>query len=188
MEDQKDALLKKFAPMARRIAGGFRLRVPVNVEFGDLTAAAMSGLWDAVRSHPEGGPGFGHYAAMRIRGAIVDELRAQDWLPRRHRTNVKEGRSSPMHVVLDPEAGSASVHQGDGPDEALHRSRLSSELLGDLALLKPRERQVVLLHYFADRKLREIGAEMGVSEPRVSQIHSDALRKLRAILSPGWRP
>jgi len=180
-------LFEKFAPMARRIAGGFRLRVPPSVDSGDLTAAAMSGLWDAVRAHPDGGPGFGQYVAMRVRGAIIDELRAQDWLPRRYRAKVSEGKAHPIHMVLEEDAASA-VSGGDSPEEALHMARFSSEILGRLSLLKPRERQVVLLHYFGDRRLRDIGEEMGVSEPRVSQIHSDALRKLRVMLPPSWRP
>ncbi|MDF3069079.1 MAG: polymerase sigma factor for flagellar operon [Polyangiaceae bacterium] len=79
-------LLEEFTPLVRKIAGGFQRKLPRNVLREDLIAAGMSGLWDAIRRHPDGGDdSFEWYVRVRIRGAILDELRAQDWLPRRAR-------------------------------------------------------------------------------------------------------
>src|SRR5436305_11624094 len=79
-------LLAQYEPVVRQIAGGFQRRLPRNVLRDDLIAAGMSGLWDAIRKHGvERSGNFDWYVRVRIRGAILDELRAQDWLPRRAR-------------------------------------------------------------------------------------------------------
>jgi len=79
-------LLARYEPLVRKIAGGFQRKLPRNVLREDLIAAGMSGLWDAIRRHPDGpSESFEWYVRVRIRGAILDELRAQDWLPRRAR-------------------------------------------------------------------------------------------------------
>src|SRR6187401_1106368 len=81
-----NALITKYSSLVRQIAGGFQRKLPRNVLRDDLIAAGMSGLWDAVRKHGhEQTENFDWYVRVRIRGAILDELRAQDWLPRRAR-------------------------------------------------------------------------------------------------------
>src|SRR5262245_36335542 len=85
------ALITKYSGLVRQIAGGFQRKLPRNVLRDDLIAAGMSGLWDAVRKHGhEQTENFDWYVRVRIRGAILDELRAQDWLPRRARAAAAE--------------------------------------------------------------------------------------------------
>lgn len=182
-----DQLLTKHTPLARRIAHAFKRRVPANVDVEDLVAAAMSGLWDAIRFHPEAGPGFEHYAAMRVRGAVIDELRSQDWLPRRHRALVEEGKVARVRVIYDEEENRRAAGEGDPESDAV-RKAISEALVDRLRFLMPRERHVVEAYYFREEKLRDIGKRMGISEPRVSQIHSRAVEKLRARVPNSWRP
>jgi RNA polymerase sigma factor for flagellar operon FliA len=86
-----NALITKYSSLVRQIAGGFQRKLPRNVLRDDLIAAGMSGLWDAVRKHGhEQTENFDWYVRVRIRGAILDELRAQDWLPRRARAAAAE--------------------------------------------------------------------------------------------------
>jgi RNA polymerase sigma factor for flagellar operon FliA len=82
----RDAQVARYAPLVQRVAQRIIARLPANIELGDLLQAGMMGLMDALNNQPEGeGAGFAAYAGARIRGAILDELRAQDWLPRRAR-------------------------------------------------------------------------------------------------------
>lgn len=180
MDQNEATLLRQYSPMAKRIAHGFKRRLPASVEADDLLAAAMSGLWDAIRFHPEAGPGFDRYAAVRIRGAVLDELRCQDWLPRRHRAAVEEGSAVRVHVLYDvEESGGGMADPGDLEHDLSKRS-IARRLITYLDHLMPRERSVIVAHYFRGEKFRDIGIGMGVSEPRISQIHARAVEKLRA--------
>jgi RNA polymerase sigma factor FliA len=181
---QEMLLLEKFAPMARRIALGFRCRLPASIETDDLVAAAMSGLWDAVRFHPEAATGFEHYAAMRVRGAVLDELRTQDWLPRRHRADVEEGKAFRVQVVYDVSEGQRLASDDDVESE-VSRRMMARKLVRYLRYLLPRERKIVRAHYFRFEKFVDIGTGMGISEPRVSQIHAIAMGKLRCRVPRG---
>jgi RNA polymerase sigma factor for flagellar operon FliA len=79
----RDRLVLHYAPLVRQVAGRVGTRLPAHVELEDLLQAGVFGLIDAVdRFEPELGVLFEVYAAQRIRGAILDELRAQDWVPR----------------------------------------------------------------------------------------------------------
>lgn len=78
-----DALLKEHRPMVRRLAQRLMSRLPANVEFDDLLQAGMIGLADALsRSETSEGPQFEAFAMQRINGAMLDELRAGDWVSR----------------------------------------------------------------------------------------------------------
>ena len=99
-------LLEEYTPLVRKIAGGFQRKLPRNVLREDLVAAGMSGLWDAIRRHGDtAGETFEWYVRVRVRGAILDELRAQDWLPRRARAaaanaSVESGEYVPPPAVV----------------------------------------------------------------------------------------
>ena len=76
-------MITEYSALVRQIAGGFQRKLPRNVLRDDLLAAGMSGLWDAVRrqlEHPS--DRFDYYVRVRIRGAILDLVRSQDWAPR----------------------------------------------------------------------------------------------------------
>src|SRR4051812_1285862 len=92
-------LLAQYEPLVRKIAGGFKRKLPRNVLREDLIAAGMGGLWDAIRRNPDGPTAsFEWYVRVRVRGAILDELRAQDWLPRRARARANEASGTDAYV------------------------------------------------------------------------------------------
>ena len=83
--DEKD-LIERYLPLVRNVVDRIKLNVPAHVDADDLYSVGITGLIAAVRKFdPEQGSTFASYAAMRIRGAILDELRRMDWCPRRAR-------------------------------------------------------------------------------------------------------
>jgi RNA polymerase sigma factor FliA len=190
-------LLAEFAPIVRQIAGGFQRRLPRNVLRDDLIAAGMSGLWDAIRKHGEARTGnFDWYVRVRIRGAILDELRAQDWLPRRARAAAAEaakssGGSAPSAPVVlrfdevseTEQARCLIASDTTSSDKHLEDQLTRESLAKAVELLPERERHIVSLHYFKGVKFKELGRMLGVSEPRISQLHSRAMGRLRVLLA-----
>jgi RNA polymerase sigma factor for flagellar operon FliA len=163
--------------------------LPANVERDDLLAAGVFGLIDSIRRNGGSqGETFVGYAKMRIRGAIVDELRAQDWLSRRAReawtARAGEGWSTSFVSLHDMTPTEESVHLsgGDDPIEAMIACSVRRALAAAIEQLPERERRIVGMHYFEGAKMKDIGAQLGVSEPRVSQLHARALGRLRGIL------
>ena|SRR5882757_1193329 len=89
--DHRDRLVLHYEPLVRQVAGRVGTRLPPHVELADLIQAGVFGLIDAIeRFDPALGIRFESYAAQRIRGAILDELRAQDWVPRIIRNRARE--------------------------------------------------------------------------------------------------
>ena len=182
-------LLRCYLPLVRQIVGGFQRKLPRNVLRDDLMAAGMSGLWDAVRRNGDQRNGtFEWYVRVRIRGAILDELRAQDWLPRRARANAAakgEGASAPA-VVRFEDLGewehNRCLSATSDSEAALDRKWTRESLVRAVDKLPDRERHIVAQHYFAGVKFKELGAELGVSEPRISQLHSRAMKRLRTMM------
>jgi RNA polymerase sigma factor FliA len=87
----RDRILLHYTPLVRSVAHRVATSLPSHVDVGDLVQAGVFGLVDAVeRFDPERCPRFESYAAQRIRGAILDELRAQDWVPRTVRGRARE--------------------------------------------------------------------------------------------------
>jgi len=83
--------VRKHAPLVRRLAHQMIARLPANVELDDMIQAGMIGLMDAVQRFEESqGTAFEVYASSRIRGAMLDELRANDWLPRSARKSQRD--------------------------------------------------------------------------------------------------
>ena len=90
IERQQD-YVKQYAPLVRRIAHQMVAKLPANVELDDMVQAGMIGLMDAVNRFEESqGTQFEVYAASRIRGSMLDELRASDWLPRSARKSQRD--------------------------------------------------------------------------------------------------
>ncbi len=86
-----DAQIRKYAPLVRRLAHQMIARLPANVELDDMIQAGMIGLMDAIGRFEENqGTAFEVYASSRIRGAMLDELRANDWLPRSARKSQRD--------------------------------------------------------------------------------------------------
>jgi RNA polymerase sigma factor for flagellar operon FliA len=87
----KEQFLAEFTPLVKRIAHHMMVKLPASVRVGDLVQVGMIGLLDAI-SRYEGSYGrqFESYAALRIRGSILDHLREEDWMPRRTRDKKKQ--------------------------------------------------------------------------------------------------
>jgi RNA polymerase sigma factor for flagellar operon FliA len=182
-------LLEVYRPLVNKIAGGFQRRLPRHVLREDLVAAGMAGLWDAIRKHGDGAnEGFEWYVRVRIRGAILDELRSQDWLSRRARAAAEAtGQSIPPHIVhlddmREPEQARCLAAPSQSDTEINQRDQRAA-LARAVEQLPERERMIVSEHYFGDVKFKSLSARLGVSEPRVSQLHSRAMKRLREIVA-----
>jgi RNA polymerase sigma factor for flagellar operon FliA len=186
-------LLEEFTPLVRKIAGGFQRKLPRNVLREDLIAAGMSGLWDAIRRHPDGGDdSFEWYVRVRIRGAILDELRAQDWLPRRARAAAEahagtDAYMPPPSVVRIDDVSeweqNRCLADASSSESAVAAKFTQETLVKAVELLPERERHIVSSHYFRGVKFKDLGAELGVSEPRISQLHSRAIARLKELMA-----
>lgn len=87
----RDRLVLHYAPLVKYVAGRVGTGLPAHVDVGDLVQSGIFGLVDAIdRFEPERGLKFETYAMQRIRGAIFDDLRAQDWVPRSVRSRARE--------------------------------------------------------------------------------------------------
>lgn len=224
----KDHLLTEHMPLVKRLAHHMKAKLPPSVEVDDLVQAGMIGLLDAINRYEEThGAQFETYAVLRIRGAMLDELRNSDWLPRSMRQNMRkiETAMSTLQQRLGHPPSESEVakllklsladyqdmlsdggghqlvyyedfHGDDGSDSFLDRyavddaDPLRSLLDGDFRQavidaidgLPPREKILMGLYYEEELNLKEIGAVMGVSESRVSQLHTQAVARLRAAL------
>jgi RNA polymerase sigma factor for flagellar operon FliA len=186
-------LLALYSPLVRKIVGGFQRKLPRNVLREDLIAAGMSGLWDAIRRHPNGASeSFEWYVRVRIRGAILDELRAQDWLPRRARAAAEASAGTeaylppPTVVRLDDVSEweqNRCLSDASSSELAVAAKFAQENLQKAVEQLPERERHIVSAHYFHGVKFKELGAELGVSEPRISQLHSRAISRLKQLMN-----
>jgi RNA polymerase sigma factor for flagellar operon FliA len=187
-------LLTRYSSLVRQIAGGFQRRLPRSVLREDLVAAGMSGLWDAIRRHADRpGESFDWYVRVRIRGAILDELRAQDWLPRRARAAAAEANeagdmsvTAPSVVRFDDvsewEQNRSLTAPESNSEAAVEAKFVRENLARAVEQLPERERHIVSAHYFQGVKFKDLGAELGVSEPRISQLHSRAMQRLKSLM------
>lgn len=178
----------EYMPLVHYIVGTMLPRLPPNVLRDDLVAAGTVGLLDALRrqSASERGAEFAWYARVRIRGAIVDELRAQDWLSRRARRRfTAEERTSAAFVGIEdfPEERRAIADEAaPSPEAQVCQKSEASAIAKAVDRLPVRERSIITAHYFEGVQLRTIAHDLGVSEPRVSQLHARAVARLREYL------
>jgi RNA polymerase sigma factor (sigma-70 family) len=189
--------LARYAPLVQQIVASFLRKLPPNVQRDDLVAAGMYGLLDALRKGGEQqGAAFEWYARVRIRGAVVDQLRTEDWLSRRARGRAnQEDAASPESGVrrtavigfddLAPDAQERSFADRASPSplEVAEQRAESRTLAAALETLPARERSIVRSHYFEGVPFKTIAASLGVSEPRVSQLHARAMQLLKGTLA-----
>ena len=185
--------VEKHLGLVHQVVARFMRKLPANVDRGDLVAAGMYGLVTSLeRNGGDDGNTFEGYAKMRIRGAILDELRSQDWLSRRARwaANEKgETYQGPTSLVglddVNEAERSARMADGETPDalSVLETAGTKTELHAAVEQLPDRERLIVAKHYFEGVRLKDIGKILGVSEPRISQLHSRAIGRLRDFLA-----
>lgn len=188
------ALIERYASLAISIAR--RMRVPTGALLSrdDVESAALLGLIDAVdRFDPERGVPFEGYAGLRIRGAVLDELRRVD-----DRSRGERRRARAVMDGEEPEIGAYGLtlsldmllETGDrdwaAEDEASDRydhQDLRSRVESALRCLPPRQREVLARYYGDSLTLRESAARMGISEARACQLHGRAIQNLRRELA-----
>jgi len=228
-KSDKNSILTEHAPLVKRLAYQLKARLPPSVEVDDLVQAGMIGLLDAVNRYEDNhGAQFETYAIQRIRGAMLDELRSSDWLPRGVRQNMRKIENAmnllqqklgrpPLETELAKQLkmslaeyqeflGESGGHQlvyyedfhdadtkehfldhycaddtGDPLQDLLHGD-FRDAVIHAIDSLPEREKILMGLYYEQELNLKEIGAVMGVSESRVSQLHSQAVARLRASL------
>jgi RNA polymerase sigma factor for flagellar operon FliA len=186
------ALIERFVPLASRIARG--MNVPVGGVAGpdDIESAALIGLIDAVdRFDPGRGVPFEGYASLRIRGAVLDEVRRVDELGRadrrRQRAAAAQGEAGSYQGTVSLEVDiDRGFHRGAEQDELAERYEaedLRTRVRSAMTCLPPRQREVVERYYGQSLTLREAGLRMGISEARACQLHGRAIHNLRRQLS-----
>ena len=188
---RNDALIEYY-PMVTRIAhrAAATYGLPVGLEASDLVSSGVIGLAEAwERFDASRGVAFEAYAVPRVRGAIIDAIRASDWVPRKARQRSRRtGEPVAMLVSLDggrnsdDSDGGADRIADDGcpvPGAELITGERRHEMVATLNRLPEREKMIITLHYFHGVQLAEIARQLGVTESRVSQLHGRALRMLR---------
>ena len=187
--------IEAYLPLVQQTVRRFLRKLPANVSKDDLTSAGVFGLMDALKKNGgSNGPAFEWYARIRIRGAIVDELRQQDWLPRRARWAVSSGSEamgaggaatavvSLEDMAVGEQATALIDEETANPADQAEANDTRARLVQAVSTLPDRERLIVSMHYFEGVRFKEIGALLGVSEPRISQLHARAMEKLRVTL------
>jgi len=217
---QQEAIARHFAPKVKYLALRLKSRLPQNIELSELISAGTLGLMEAFgKFKPDLNVKFDTYAESRIRGAMLDELRSMDWLPRSLRQRVRvldeaiqrlEGSSghTPTEEELAVETGLETKEVRQGLEALQSKLCLSLDAIQDtfsgdgvfvdgepytktaeqeilervtalIDQLTPREKLVLSLYYTDELNMRETAEVMGITEGRVSQLHSQALTRLR---------
>lgn len=228
----RDRLILHHAPLVKYVAGRLSVGISATVDTGDLISYGIFGLIEAIeRFDPGHGVRFEAFAIPRIRGAIVDELRAADWVPRAVRDHARAvqtavaeleaslGRTpgeeelaahlgitlARLHEVLDQVSLTSLIAldelfvDDDGsrrsladtlhdphavdPQRRVEHTEQRAALRRAISRLPERDRTVVVLYYLEGMTLTQIGEVIGVTESRVSQLHTKAVLALRAKLA-----
>jgi RNA polymerase sigma factor for flagellar operon FliA len=229
----RDAFIRQYAPLVKYVAGKVAQGMPHTVEFDDLVGFGVFGLLDAIDKYdPDKNVKFKTYAVTRIRGAIFDELRSIDWVPRSVRQKTREIEEAIVHLeaklgrtATDQEvarslgmseeelqqtmlkiSGTAVLslndvwYSGDdsdkisigesieapsslNPDIIVEKEEIKRVIMQAINELPDKEKKVLVLYYYEDLTLKEIGQVLDVTESRVSQLHTKAIIRLRAKLT-----
>ena len=221
---KQSELLTQYMPLVRRQALTLQVRLPASIELDDLIQAGMVGLLEALgRFDAAQGATFATFASQRIRGAMMDELRTRDWLPRSVRRSARavddavrrleqqlgrppeegeiarelemplsdyqqllndtnSGKLLPFEELIADGGEPAGDDTHQQPFEQLLDEQQRQTLIDAIEALPEREKLLMALYYQEEMNLKEVGAVLGVTESRVSQLHSQAVSRLRARL------
>ena len=227
--ENREAVIQEYAPMVKYVANRIAMRLPPHIETDDLISVGVLGLIDAIDKYDSSrGAKFKTYAEFRVRGAILDELRSMDWVPRsvRQKASAMDGvvqklqnrlgrspeddeiakemgislgelfaalnetKSMPILSLEDLGIAKESGEQqslldclagkGDSdPQTQLRLNELKEIIAKAIDTLPEKERLMISLYYYEELTMREIGEVLGITESRVSQIHSKAVFRLR---------
>jgi len=230
----RESFIKQYAPLVKYVAGKVAMGMPQNVEFDDLVGFGVFGLIDAIDKYdPEKyNVKFKTYAVTRIRGAIFDELRQIDWVPRsvRQKTREIETAVSSLEAHLGRTASDQEVAKALGmnedeylktmtkisgtsilslndvwfsgdekdrvsivdsiespsvlnPDVIVEKEVIRQVIINTINELPEKEKKILILYYYEDLTLKDIGKVLEVTESRVSQLHTKAISRLRSKLT-----
>jgi RNA polymerase sigma factor FliA len=232
-ERARERLVIAYSPLVKFIAGRMASGLPSHVDEGDLVSYGLLGLIGAIeRFDLEREIKFETFAVARIKGAIIDELRSLDWVPRSVRARAREveranaaleaeyGRAptdeemasklelsveefrdallqianssvlalDDLWTFADPDGSGGQISVLDtiqdpnalDPESEAHTAELKDRLADAIESLPERERLVIALYYYENLTLREIGEVLGVTESRVSQLHTKSVLALRS--------
>jgi RNA polymerase sigma factor for flagellar operon FliA len=229
----RETFIKQYAPLVKYVAGKVAVGMPHNVEFDDLVGFGVFGLLDAIdKFDPDKNVKFKTYAVTRIRGAIFDELRSIDWVPRsvRQKTREVEDAIGSLEAQLGRTATDQEIAQSMGMDEneflktmmkisgtsilslndvwfsgdendkvsigdsiespaslnpevEVEKNEIRRVIVEAINDLPDKEKKILVLYYYEDLTLKEIGQVLEVTESRVSQLHTKAILRLRSRLT-----
>ena len=176
--------LAKWQPLVWYVVNRFRNRLPVSVSDDELFSAGMVGLMNASRSYDSSkGATFKTYAYHRIRGGILDDLRRLDFLPRTQREKAKAaGVDAPAFVTLPVDENGEEFLAAGEKEAECENMELMELIRNRIQDLPEKMRQVMTLYYSEGQRMRDIGEELGLTESRVSQIHTNAIQRLRRLV------
>lgn len=176
-------MFEKYRPMADRLVYSFLRKLPRNVCKDDILNAALLGLWEGLCKQADH-ENLEAYLHIRIKGAILDELRAQDFLPRRLRDRIDAEESTAGIVRLaDLSRSERKAALVVNVEEQVDTSREVQILITVLERLPARERLIMEAHYIKGVKFLDIAKELGVSDARVSQLHSRAVAMIKEMVA-----
>ena len=227
----REQIIIEYAPLIKYIAQKIAARLPANIDIDDLISSGVIGLMDAIEKYdPTRDNKFKTYAEFRIRGAILDELRAQDWVPRSVREKAKmlerafakveqeKGRAATEEEVCAElkistdeyydllnqvrsisllsyedlhnfargdrrnDLGYGAAGRAATPFSELNVAHIKKLVSDAIKELPEKQRLVLSLYYYEDLNLKEIGKVLDVTESRVSQLHTQAILRLRMKL------
>lgn len=226
-----EKMVEEYSPLIKYIAIRIARRLPSHIELDDLTSSGVLGLIDAIgKFDPTRGAQFKTYAEFRIKGAIIDELRSLDWIPRSVRQKVNQLQET--YLKLEHKLGRAATDEevakamdvsldefysivnhtsnmpllslddlgvvGKGerkslmdclagpkdtnPQTLVRLNELKNIIANAIDSLPEKERLMISLYYYEELTMKEIGEVLGITESRISQIHSKAVLKLKLKL------
>ena len=223
--EDRNRLLENYLPLVKLIAARLKGKLPAGIELDDLVSGGVLGLLDALKSFdPARGVKFESYAQLRIRGAMLDGLREQDWVPRLVRKKAarleQAGEELQRKLGREPTAKELAKELGLKVRE-LERMQRQTEPVGFVSLsqkwfetesfkdvqtvhmladpkapapsgrlirqdvlrlvtrsLNRNERLLVILYYLEGQTMKQIGQQIGLSESRVSQMHTQIMTRL----------
>lgn len=232
-ERARERLVVAYAPLVKYVAGRVASSLPGHVDEADLISYGLTGLISAIERFDLAREiKFETYAITRIRGAIIDELRTLDWVPRSVRARAREIeranqrlearlQRAPSDEEMAAELGITVAELGDAlvqiststlvaldelwhtsdssgdqvslldtiadsgaadPQTVVDQGELRDRIADAIAALPEREKLVIALYYYENLTLREVGEVLGVTESRVSQLHTKAVLRLRSKL------